>query len=286
MEITVITAAYNGGSFIRHTAESLQAQTHTKWRLIVFDDGSKDNTRDIIKELAQKDERIKLLCHPENKNLGLAQTLKKAAACVKTDYVCFLEHDDLFDKDTLKNRIAFLNKHPKAEIIFNSVKCFGDEQRVKKLSIFNKAAALWVKILNPFTCAYNLNFAFLGFNAIPAFSCVMLKTSLLENADFICPTPQKTDYWLWAQLSFKHKFYFIDEPLTLWRLTKTSYTMRCLGNKAADKEFKTALKSLYKSNLSAPLYYLKVCTSAVLCGLFNCGALIIKPLAKLFLGIK
>ena len=286
MEITVITAAYNSQDFIRQTVQSLQEQTYGKWQLIVFDDGSKDDTRGIIKELAAKDDRITLLCHPENKNLGLAQTLKKAAACVKTGYVCFLEHDDFFDKDALKTRAEFLRKNPKAEIIFNGVKCFGDGQRVKKLTLFNKAAALWLKILNPFTCAYGLNFALLGFNPIPTFSCVMLKTELLEKLNFDCPAPQKTDYWLWAQLSFKHKFYFIDEPLTLWRLTQASYTMRSLGNRQADKDFKAALKDLYKNNLPVPVYYFKVCTSGILCGLFNVAALILKPLVKVVLKIK
>ena len=286
MEITIITTAYNSADFIKETINSVCTQTYGKWRLIVFDDGSADNTRQIVKEFAAKDKRIQLLCHQQNKNCGLAGTLKKAAACVKTEYVCFLEHDDLFDKDAVKKRVRFLRQYPQAQIVFNDVKCFGDKQRVKKLSLFNKAALLWVKFLNPFTCAYKLNFAFLGFNPIPTFSCVMLKTDLLENLDFNCAAQNKTDYWLWAQLSFKHKFYFIKEPLTLWRLTKTSYTMRSLNNNTAGINFKAALKNLYKKNLPATVYCFKVFAMAVLSIIFNCICTVLKPVIKFICHIK
>lgn len=284
MEISIITAAYNCQETIGQTLDSVINQTHKNWRLIVFDDGSEDSSAEIIRRCCQKDDRIKLFRHPGGENKGLAQTLEKALACVKTEYAAFLECDDIWDRDYLKEKIRFLQNNPKAEIIFNGVRCFGDEDRVKKLTLFNKATEIYLKVLNPFSKGYDLNFPLLSFNPVPTFSCVMIKTALAEKYGFGAPYPPQADYWLWARLSFKHKFYFIDKKLTLWRLSENSYTMR--SRRAAGREkLRKAVKDLYKKNGPAS-YYFKAALSKALCGVFGFAAFILKPAAKIILRIK
>lgn len=285
MEITVITASYNCQGTIEETIKSVLAQTCGKWKLIVFDDGSSDLSAQIIRKYAQQDERIKLLSHPNGRNLGLQETLKKAISCAKTDYVAFLECDDIWHKDYIKEKLAFLSENPQAEIIFNDVECFGNESRRKKLALFNKAVKIYLKILNPFSNAYNLNFPLMAFNPIPTFSCVMMKTALAEEYGFDSPYPPQADYWLWAKLSFKHKFHFINKELTLWNLTQNSYTMRSLGNTAGEKRLRKAIKNLYKKNNPAS-YLFKAGLSKLLAFAFNLISFIFKPAAKLILGIK
>lgn len=285
MEITVITASYNCQNTIEETIKSVLAQSYGKWRLIVFDDGSSDLSTQIIRKYAQQDERIKLLSHPNGRNMGLQETLKKAISCTKTDYVAFLECDDIWHKDYLKEKLAFLSQNPQAEIIFNDVQCFGNEDRRKKLALFNRAVKIYLNILNPFSNAYNLNFPLMAFNPIPTFSCVMMKTALAEEYGFDSPYPPQADYWLWAKLSFKHKFHFINKELTLWNLTQNSYTMRSLGNTAGEKRLRKAIKNLYKKNNPAS-YLFKAGLSKLLAFAFKLISFIFKPLAKLILGIK
>ncbi len=285
MEITVITASYNCQGTIEETIKSVLAQTCGKWKLIVFDDGSSDLSAQIIRKYAQQDERIKLLSHPNGRNMGLQETLKKAISCAKTDYVAFLECDDIWHKDYLKEKLDFLSQNPQAEIIFNDVQCFGNEDRRKKLSLFNKAVKVYLKVLNPFSNAYNLNFPLMAFNPIPTFSCVMMKTALAESYGFQSPFAPMTDYYLWARLSFKRKFYFIDKKLTLWNLTQNSYTMRSLGNTAGEKRLRKAIKDLYIKNNPAS-YLFKAGLSKLLSFAFNLISFIFKPAAKLILGIK
>ena len=280
MEITIITACYNCESTIGETIKSVLAQSHKKWRLIAFDDGSSDGSARIVREYASADERIRLFSHPGRKNLGLRETLKKALELVKTDYIAFLECDDIWHKDYLKEKILFLKANPKAEIIFNDVECFGVESRRKKLSLFNGAAKLYLKILNPFSKAYDLNFPLMAFNPIPTFSCVMMKTALAETYGFNSPYPPMTDYFLWAELSFKHKFYFINKKLTRWRLSEKSYTMRSLNDKKGERELKTAVKSLYRRNDNPISHIPKVLLSSLLLAGFKMISAAAKPMAK------
>ena len=63
MKISIITTSYNYEEYIKETIESVLAQSYTNWEMIIIDDGSKDNSVNIIKKYCQKDKRIKLYQH-------------------------------------------------------------------------------------------------------------------------------------------------------------------------------------------------------------------------------
>ena len=57
--VSIITPTYNCATFIARTIDSVQTQTYTNWEMIIVDDQSKDNTRDIVEEYVKDDSRIK-----------------------------------------------------------------------------------------------------------------------------------------------------------------------------------------------------------------------------------
>jgi glycosyltransferase involved in cell wall biosynthesis len=59
--VSIITPCYNGSKYIKETIESVLAQTYKDWEMFVIDDGSKDDSAQIVQEYAQKDSRIKLI---------------------------------------------------------------------------------------------------------------------------------------------------------------------------------------------------------------------------------
>ncbi len=71
MKISVLTASYNYEKYISQTIESVLNQTYTDFEYIIFDDGSTDNSVNIIKEYAKKDKRIKFYTHENNSNKNL-----------------------------------------------------------------------------------------------------------------------------------------------------------------------------------------------------------------------
>lgn len=93
--VTFIMPAYNAAATIDETIRSLKEQDLDNWYLIVVDDGSSDNTKDIIEDIAKRDTRIKLITQT---NQGPAVARANAIAIAETEYIAILDADDLLSK--------------------------------------------------------------------------------------------------------------------------------------------------------------------------------------------
>ncbi|NMH75169.1 glycosyltransferase family 2 protein [Bacillus sp. RO2] len=107
--VSVITPSYNAEKFIAATIESVRTQTYTNWEMIIVDDCSKDTTREILKEYAALDPRIKPIFLEENSGAAVARNTALKAA--QGDYVAFLDSDDLWVPDKLEKQLAFMQKN-------------------------------------------------------------------------------------------------------------------------------------------------------------------------------
>lgn len=97
--VSVIMPAYNSAATISESIRSLQAQTFHDWVLFVVDDGSTDNTCQIVDGLAVLDFRIKLLVQP--RNAGPAAARNRGIRCAQGRYIAFLDSDDLWRPEKL-----------------------------------------------------------------------------------------------------------------------------------------------------------------------------------------
>ncbi|TYS59959.1 glycosyltransferase family 2 protein [Sutcliffiella horikoshii] len=110
--VSVITPSYNAEKFISATIESVRTQTYTNWEMIIVDDCSKDTTREILKEYAELDPRIKPIFLEENSGAAVARNTALKAA--QGDYVAFLDSDDLWVPHKLEKQLAFMQKNDHA----------------------------------------------------------------------------------------------------------------------------------------------------------------------------
>jgi len=96
----VIVPAFNASPFLRLTINSVIAQSWPDWELIVVDDGSSDDTANIVRDAASLDARIRLV---RKGNGGIASTLNAGLGHLEPQhgFVAFLDHDDLWQPDTL-----------------------------------------------------------------------------------------------------------------------------------------------------------------------------------------
>ncbi|EJY56655.1 glycosyl transferase family 2 [Alicyclobacillus hesperidum URH17-3-68] len=108
--VTVLIPAYNRADLLPTAVASVQAQTEGRWRCIVIDDGSTDDTRAVATRFAQRDERIEVLALSENRGLGNA--LQAGLERVKTPYFVILDSDDWFSPDAISR---CLNKMEQAD---------------------------------------------------------------------------------------------------------------------------------------------------------------------------
>ena len=114
--VSIITPMYNGKKFIAQTIDSVLQQTYRHWEMIVVDDGSKDNSAEIVDRYSQKDKRIKLI---RQANAGSAAARNHALRCATGRYICFLDADDLWDVTFLESQLKFI-VDKKAEIVYAS----------------------------------------------------------------------------------------------------------------------------------------------------------------------
>ena len=93
-KVSVIVPVFNTAPYLRQCLDSLIGQTLRDIEIICVDDGSTDESPDILREYGPREPRLKALFHERNR--GSLQTRKTGAACSNGDYVMFLDSDDEF----------------------------------------------------------------------------------------------------------------------------------------------------------------------------------------------
>ncbi|MBW2998991.1 glycosyltransferase [Candidatus Woesearchaeota archaeon] len=220
-KVSIIIPSYNYNWCITEAIESVIRQTYSDWELIIVDDGSKDNSVQIIEKYLTNS-KIKLIKH--KKNRGLSESYQTGLKNSKGKYIAFLESDDVWHKKSLEIKVKIIEKS-KANLVYTDVKFFG----FKDLRYFtNKLHFDKIKSEIPI----NTNFIpriFLLKNIIPTFSCVIIKKNIFKKLNFNIPVsnPQGLDWWFWLQTFLMNsKIHFIPKKLTKWRFHKTSYSAK------------------------------------------------------------
>lgn len=112
--VSIITPSYNSSKFIKDCVASVFSQTYKNWEMIIVDDCSKDNSKEIISEHSTKDKRIKPIFL--EKNVGAAEARNAAIRQSKGKYVAFLDSDDLWNPKKLEKQLSFMYEN---EIAFS-----------------------------------------------------------------------------------------------------------------------------------------------------------------------
>ena len=105
-KVSIIIPCYNQAEFLPTTLQSLQSQSLSDWECIIVNDGSTDNSADIIAQFTQQDPRFRLINKTNGgsataRNIGLKQA--------QGEYIQFLDADDLLAQDKLEKQTAFMD---------------------------------------------------------------------------------------------------------------------------------------------------------------------------------
>ena len=227
--VSVIIPTYNRGWILKEAIESVLSQDFEDFELIVVDDGSTDNTCDILDGYA----RDIIVLRQDNRGVSAARNAGIAFA--SGQFIAFLDSDDLWLPVKLASQVDFFNSNPDAlisqteELRIRNGKRVNPKKRHKKFSGMIFKYSLSLCIVSP--------------------SAVMLKKSLLDKTGvFDERFPACEDYDLWLRISCKYPVYLIDTPLIIKRgghedqLSKTP---------KLDKYRIQALKKIIESSLLA-----------------------------------
>lgn len=113
-EISIILCTYNRAKYLNYCIDSIIAQTFKDWELLVVDDGSSDNTFEVINEYIQNFRNIRYLKH-QNKKQCYAKNVGIQASFGR--YITFLDSDDSYLPEHLDLRIKYMQEHPEIDLI-------------------------------------------------------------------------------------------------------------------------------------------------------------------------
>lgn len=110
-KVSILMATYNRAELIDAAVESILKQSFKNWELIIADDGSVDNTPQIVKEWENKDARI--VYTRSEVNQGISKNYNRGLRMAKGEYVAMLDDDDPWcDGEKLQKQVEFLDKNP------------------------------------------------------------------------------------------------------------------------------------------------------------------------------
>lgn len=200
--ISIVTPVYNAASFIRQTIEMVKAQTYTDWELILVDDGSKDNSLEVIEAYLKEmpDERIRLI--KKGKNEGAALTRNRGIQEAKGRYIAFLDADDVWLRHKLQRQMEFM-KEKDAGFVFSAYE-FGDEEAIGTGRIVHVPESLTYKKALSRTVIFT--------------TTVLLDTQKISKDLIYMPNVPSEDSATWWQiLRNGHAAKGLDEVLAIYR---------------------------------------------------------------------
>lgn len=124
-ELTVLMPAFNSGRYIAQAICSILSQTYTNYKFIVLDDGSDDDTGEIISEFAKIDSRIIYIKNDENR--GVLYSRQILSDMVDTEFFTWMDADDISPADRIQLQIDTIRSSPKLVAVGGYNKCFGDK---------------------------------------------------------------------------------------------------------------------------------------------------------------
>jgi glycosyltransferase involved in cell wall biosynthesis len=113
-KVSILLATYNSETYLKEQLDSLRNQSYQYWNLYIRDDGSTDNTLNIINEYSGFESRI-VLIKDDYKNLGAAKSFMQLVKEVESDFYFFCDHDDVWLPDKLKISLEALQDETKKD---------------------------------------------------------------------------------------------------------------------------------------------------------------------------
>lgn len=210
--VTAVIPVYNSAKYVREAIESASNQTYKNIEIIIVNDGSTDNTAEIIKKLmAHSSELMGKVRYIYQENKGPAAARNRGIREAKGEYIVFLDADDEWLPDKLEKQIKLLNENRNVGL----VTCGRDviDQLGKKTISLPKIPVSRQKMLMAFT---------LG-NIVGSCSCVMLRKTCLNGVGCFDESLKVGEDWdLWLRIAREFDIEVVNEPLVKYNLRPNS----------------------------------------------------------------
>lgn len=208
--VSIITPSYNSSAFIGQTIESIVSQTYENWELLITDDCSEDNTREIVDSYQQKDPRIKFFRLDKNSGAGVARN--HSIEMAKGRFIAFCDSDDRWYPEKLEKQLAYMRDNDCALSYTSYMVC--DES--------NTITGIVVSLTN-------ISYTTLKRDNGIGCSTVIYDAEKVGKV-FFPDIRKRQDWGLWLKILKKIKVaHGMKEPLAIYRIQKTSLSANKLS---------------------------------------------------------
>jgi glycosyltransferase involved in cell wall biosynthesis len=198
--VSVVIPAFNHGRYVGEAVQSALDQSYPDLEVIVIDDGSTDNTREVIRGFG---DRVRYF-HQENR--GLAASRNRGIGESRGDFVAFLDADDLWLPRKLERQLEVFDQHPSARLVYAGVfhvDCGG--RVLKEIRPRHRGATLPQLLLDNIVIGS-------GTTAVVPRECLRELGGFDERFS-VCE-----DWELWLRIARRYEMDYVDEPLAKYRL--------------------------------------------------------------------
>lgn len=232
--VSIITPCYNGEKFIRRYLNSVLEQTYSNIEFIFINDGSTDKTEEIVFSYTDsfKKKGINFI-YIYQKNSGQSSAINKGLKIFKGDYLTWPDSDDILDKNNIKHKVEYLEKHLDVDILICKTRMLDSEDLSKEIGMYSRIPPkendnLFMDLI-------------LEKNVYFAPGAYMLRSNTFLNLN-----PQRHIYDEWAgqnyqlllPISYYGKCGYLDEYLYYYLVRSDSHSRK-------DTEFEKLLSTIY-----------------------------------------
>lgn len=207
-KVSVLMPVYNGEQFLREAIESILKQTFGDFEFLIIDDGSTDNSADIVQ--SYNDRRIRLLSNEQN--AGITESLNRGIMEAKGEFICRMDADDVSLPERLETQLNYLEEN--RDVVMTGTWTIrideqGHRQEVEQYPVRHQEILRTIFVHNPF-----------------AHGTMMLRRNIVQqvgtyDARFL----HNEDYDLWLRIAARYTTANIPEPLVLRRVHTKNITV-------------------------------------------------------------
>lgn len=206
--VSVVIPLYNHARYISNAVQSVLAQGPLLRELIVIDDGSRDESAEVMAKLASQDSRIRFL---RQENRGAHATINRGLELSSGEFVAILNSDDAYIEDRFATLVRALDLDPGSDIAASSIAFMDGDGLDIESSWFDQALARFKKLRN-------LPAALIDANFLMTTSNFLMRRRVLDEVGYFLPLRYAHDLEYALRLSNKRmRLCFIDRPLLKYR---------------------------------------------------------------------
>lgn len=233
---SIIIPLYNKENYILDAINSVLDQTYTEFELIVVNDGSTDNSGQIVEKI--NDQRIKVI---NQQNSGVSVARNNGVKNARYNYVAFLDGDDIWGIQYLEAMKSLIEKYPSCDVFFSNYMRLDSKDISENISVL-KTDYIKEIYIDDYFDFYNKEKV-----GMTSSSTIMTKESINSVGGFNENFTRGEDLLLWTELSIRYEVAYIDYIGAIYRKTPDSLTNKSFSK---EKNFSYYSDKFLKENIA------------------------------------